>query len=200
MHCASCEVLIERKFKQVPGVEHVSANHAAKRVIVHYSERPDLAALQQTIGADGYRISSADGQSVDLGAATVTRRGAEYLQIGAIFLIITALYLVLQQLNLIPKNFGLAENMGYGLVFGVGLVASVSTCMAVVGGLALSMSANFAKEGSKARPQALFHLGRLVSFFISDNAFNKSSMPFLLTIVPEKIKTIKPTWRNCSES
>ncbi len=46
--------------------------------------------------------------------------------------------------------------------------------MAVVGGLVLSMSANFAKEGnpstsfgaSKVRPQILFHLGRLVSFFI----------------------------------
>ena len=38
--------------------------------------------------------------------------------------------------------------------------------MAVVGGLVLSMSANFAKEGDKVRPQVLFHIGRLVSFFI----------------------------------
>jgi sulfite exporter TauE/SafE len=38
--------------------------------------------------------------------------------------------------------------------------------MAVVGGLVLSMSANFAKEGDKVRPQILFHIGRIVSFFI----------------------------------
>lgn len=38
--------------------------------------------------------------------------------------------------------------------------------MAVVGGLVLSMSANFAKEGDSIRPQILFHVGRLVSFFI----------------------------------
>jgi sulfite exporter TauE/SafE len=38
--------------------------------------------------------------------------------------------------------------------------------MAVVGGLVLSMSANFAKEDDKVRPQVLFHLGRLASFFI----------------------------------
>ena len=46
------------------------------------------------------------------------------------------------------------------------MIASVSTCMAVVGGLVLSMSANYAKEGDKVRPQVLFHIGRLVSFFI----------------------------------
>ena len=73
---------------------------------------------------------------------------------------------MLHRLNLLPLDFGLSEQMGYGLVFGLGLVASVSTCMAVVGGLVLSMSANFAKEGDKFRPQVLFHLGRLVSFFI----------------------------------
>ena len=37
--------------------------------------------------------------------------------------------------------------------------------MAVVGGLVLSMSATFAQEGDKVRPQLLFHGGRLLSFF-----------------------------------
>ena len=38
--------------------------------------------------------------------------------------------------------------------------------MAVVGGLLLSMSASFAKDGDKIKPQVMFHLGRIVSFFI----------------------------------
>ena len=38
--------------------------------------------------------------------------------------------------------------------------------MAVVGGLVLSMSATFAKEGDKVKPQVLFHSGRIISFFI----------------------------------
>jgi sulfite exporter TauE/SafE len=36
----------------------------------------------------------------------------------------------------------------------------------VVGGIVLSLSASYAKEGDKVRPQAMFHIGRLVSFFI----------------------------------
>jgi len=38
--------------------------------------------------------------------------------------------------------------------------------MAVVGGLLLSMSASFAKDGYKAEPQIMFHVGRIISFFI----------------------------------
>ncbi|OGG38417.1 hypothetical protein A3D55_00955 [Candidatus Jorgensenbacteria bacterium RIFCSPHIGHO2_02_FULL_45_20] len=75
-----------------------------------------------------------------------------------------ALFIILQKLGII--NLVTTSQVGYGTAFVIGLIASVSTCMAVVGGLALSMSANFAKEGDKARPQILFHLGRLVSFFV----------------------------------
>ena len=63
-------------------------------------------------------------------------------------------------------NLITADEVGYGTAFVIGLVASVSTCMAVVGGLTLSISANFAKEGDKTKPQIYFHLGRLISFFI----------------------------------
>jgi sulfite exporter TauE/SafE len=38
--------------------------------------------------------------------------------------------------------------------------------MAVVGGLALSMSASFAKEKNTSRPHIMFHLGRLIGFFL----------------------------------
>jgi sulfite exporter TauE/SafE len=81
-------------------------------------------------------------------------------------------FILLQKLGIV--NLINASKVSYGTAFIVGLIASVSTCMAVVGGLVLSMSANFAKEddpsipleASKIRPQILFHVGRLVSFFI----------------------------------
>jgi len=74
------------------------------------------------------------------------------------------LFIILQKLGIV--NLITASKVSYGTAFGVGLIASVSTCMAIVGGIVLSMSANFAKGGDKVRPQILFHVGRLVSFFI----------------------------------
>lgn len=59
------------------------------------------------------------------------------------------------------------SDINYITAFTVGLIASVSSCMAVVGGIVLSMSANYAKNGeNNFKPQLLFHLGRLVSFFL----------------------------------
>jgi sulfite exporter TauE/SafE len=69
------------------------------------------------------------------------------------------------------------------MAFVIGLIASVSTCMAVVGGLVLSMSANFAKEGDKVRPQALFHIGRLISFFILGGLIGALGSAFQLSSI-----------------
>jgi len=75
-----------------------------------------------------------------------------------------ALFVVLQKIGLINLVGG--GNVTYGTAFVIGIIASLSTCMAVVGGLLLSMSATFAKEGDKIKPQLMFHGGRIVSFFV----------------------------------
>jgi sulfite exporter TauE/SafE len=74
------------------------------------------------------------------------------------------LFLLLQKLGIV--NLVNAGNVTYGTAFVIGIIASLSTCMAVVGGVVLSMSATFAKEGDRVRPQILFHVGRLAAFFI----------------------------------
>lgn len=74
------------------------------------------------------------------------------------------LFIVLQKLGIV--NLINASSVSYGTAFLIGLIASVSSCMAVVGGLVLSMSASFAQGGEKVRPQILFHIGRLASFFL----------------------------------
>jgi sulfite exporter TauE/SafE len=74
------------------------------------------------------------------------------------------LFVFLQKMGLV--NLVSGGNVTYGTAFVIGIIASLSTCMAVVGGLLLSMSATFAKEGDKVRPQLMFHGGRIVSFFV----------------------------------
>jgi sulfite exporter TauE/SafE len=62
----------------------------------------------------------------------------------------------------------------------IGLVASVSTCMAVVGGLVLSFSANYAKGGQPWRAQVIFHISRLASFFVFGGAIGALGAVFQL--------------------
>jgi sulfite exporter TauE/SafE len=88
------------------------------------------------------------------------------------------LFIALQKLGIV--NLISVSEVSYGTAFIVGLIASVSSCMAVVGGLVLSMSANFAKTGDKIRPQIIFHAGRLISFFVLGGAIGAFGSVFTL--------------------
>src|SRR3989344_566380 len=57
MHCASCEVLIERKFKKVSGVEKVQVSHHDGKAELICSADPNIHELDSIVKGDGYRVS-----------------------------------------------------------------------------------------------------------------------------------------------
>ncbi len=186
MHCSSCVVLTESELSEVFGVSRVKASLKNLNVEVtgdFGDKEPEHIAqdLTEVLRPHGYTLSiEKQNHSTQWSDFKVA------LPIAGAFIV---LFIVLQKLGIV--NLITSSNVGYGTAFVVGLIASVSTCMAVVGGLVLSMSANFAKEGNKVRPQVLFHLGRLVSFFILGgligiigSAFQLGTMAtFLLSII-----------------
>src|SRR3989338_8093548 len=140
MHCAACEGAIERKFKALPGVSHVRVNRHQGTAEITAAPCPPLADLQATLEADGYEVAvwSADG-------AKSREPNGRHMETAAIFLLLMALYLILRQFNIL-HNLGISDTMGYGLVFVIGLVAAVSTCMAVSGGLLLAVAAKYNEQ------------------------------------------------------
>jgi uncharacterized protein len=63
------------------------------------------------------------------------------------------------------------NNITYGVSFIIGLVASVSSCLAVVGAVIIAFSEKYKSEETTlfekaVKPNLLFHLGRLITFFI----------------------------------
>ena len=84
------------------------------------------------------------------------------MPIGLAFL---ALFFVVQKSGIL--NFGLGTTVTPVTSFIIGLVASVSSCLAVVGGLVLSLSATVSQDSvSDVKPMILFHTGRLISFAV----------------------------------
>lgn len=81
-----------------------------------------------------------------------------------ISVVIVLAFLLLQKAGLTFLITG--SSVSYGTAFIIGLIASVSSCLAIVGGLVLSLSVSSAKEGGTWRTQTLFHIGRLGGFFI----------------------------------
>ncbi|OGI60710.1 hypothetical protein A2641_02315 [Candidatus Nomurabacteria bacterium RIFCSPHIGHO2_01_FULL_37_25] len=84
----------------------------------------------------------------------------EAILLGLVFLI---LFFILQKSGIL--NLGIGGKITPVTSFIIGLIASVSSCLAIVGGLVLSLSAKISQdEVSDTKTFLLFHTGRLVSF------------------------------------
>src|SRR6266851_2444340 len=91
MHCVNCEVLIERKFKKIPGVRRIKVNHiSGVAEIVCYGDL-DINELQNLIAEDGYTVSLLREQTSKTTGTKNT--GRDYVEIAAVFLILVAIYL-----------------------------------------------------------------------------------------------------------
>ncbi len=175
MHCNACVALTESELGEVPEVSRVKASlkHLNVEVTGEFGDKE-----AEHIASDLSEVLKPHGYTLTLEKQKHSVKWSDFhfaVPIAGAFI---ALFIIMQKLGIV--NLITASDVSYGTAFVIGLVASVSTCMAVVGGLVLSMSANFAKEGDKVRPQVLFHVGRLISFFILGGAIGALGSAFQL--------------------
>lgn len=170
-HCASCEVLIERKFEKLPGVKNVEVNYRTGETRVALEKgtpTPTLAMFENAIREKGYHVKPWSQRQHGKGFLSHWSR-RDFKEVGAILLILFGGYLFLRQYDIIPK-LAVTEGASYPFIFLVGLVAAGSSCLAVTGGLLLSMSGTWSQatagQGAwkRLQPHLFFNLGRLASY------------------------------------
>lgn len=176
MHCNACVLTIESELKELPYITHVVAN--LKHHSVHVEGDFGEKSLEE-IASDLSVPLQSHGYTVSLTRHEKEKKWAEFQMALPIALLFVVLFVVLQKIGIVSLVGG--GSVTYGTAFVIGLIASLSTCMAVVGGLLLSMSATFAKEGDRVRPQLMFHGGRLVSFFILGGVIGAIGSAFTLS-------------------
>jgi uncharacterized protein len=175
MHCPNCEVLIERTFKKIAAVRKVRARYGTGRVEVIHSGDIEVATLREAIADEPYTVAL--WHDPKRGALPRDREPArDYLEIGAAFLVAVGLYLALVQFDILPERVAIPSSINYGLAFAIGVVASMSTCIAVTGGLLVAVAAKYnAAHGSltgaqRFRPHIYFNVGRIVSYTVLGGA------------------------------
>jgi sulfite exporter TauE/SafE/copper chaperone CopZ len=164
MHCKACTLLIEESFRDFPNIESTHVSLAGNQVTVTgaFTGPPEKIAedLTKLVHSHGYTIS-----------VEKSIRGAgwgDFVYALPIAFVLIVGFLLLQKAGLTSLITG--SSVSYGTAFLIGLIASVSSCLAIVGGLVLSLSASSAKEGGTWRTQALFHIGRFGGFLILGGA------------------------------
>jgi sulfite exporter TauE/SafE/copper chaperone CopZ len=165
MHCASCELMVERKLKAVPGVLSVSADHTTGCATIEADRNrlPKEEDLAVAIQKAGYALSE---------NAVMSGTQRKWLEIGGSFLAIFAIYQLLKAFDLVSLAPSTSDALTLGGVLIIGLVAGTSSCLAVTGGLLLALAAKHTEvhgletPAQKFKPLLHFNIGRLASYFI----------------------------------
>ena len=161
-HCASCKILIEDVLNGEDFIQnaHVDLKREIVEIKTDSDQSPEKLAdiLTDKIKANGYVLSVTKTPKEKQGDDVIWRA----LPIGLGILI---LFFLLQKSGIL--NLGLGGQVTPVTSFIIGLIASVSSCLAIVGGLVLSLSAKISQDNaSDTKTFTLFHAGRIVSFAI----------------------------------
>jgi sulfite exporter TauE/SafE/copper chaperone CopZ len=182
MHCRSCEMLVEEKLKEEPGIKNVQVSFKQKEARI-YSHHPlDMGNIQRLVSEAGYEVKADDSKFwINLDPKT-------YLDLGKSLVILLVLYFLAKKIGLFDISTSAADKPSNLLfVLLIGLTAGVSTCMALVGGLVLSISARHSEKHPEAsaiqkfRPHLYFNFGRILSFFVFGGLIGLLGKTFLIS-------------------
>ena len=166
MTCRACEVRVTSSLAAVPGVTRVTVSARRGVARVQSGAAVPRGRLTKAIEHAGYAVGPDErawfNHDLDVWRdATVTL--AALLALG---MALRASGLA----GLTDQIGGLASSGGLLVVVLLGVAAGLSTCMAMVGGLVLAISARHAEQQApgttrqRLRPHLVFNLGRVVGF------------------------------------
>jgi len=165
MHCASCEILIEKKLLEIENIKSVEASTAKGEVLIEYdNEKPSPHKLNEIFKKEGYVFSYQPRNAIN-GFKT-----KEFLITFGIGLLIIIGFVGLNKLGL-SGLINVSSKSSLPVFFVLGLVAGISSCAALVGGIILSMSKQWGELYSdgdstwkKIQPHLIFNAGRIISY------------------------------------
>lgn len=180
MHCASCEILIEKKLLSLDHIQaaDVSMKDGSVNIVYDADSGLKFSKLQEAIAEFDYELSrkriaqksiplfSFQNGSLRVNVDKTTKYGKGLLVVFGMFI----LFYIVEKAGF-GKYVSVDSNSTLPAFFVLGIVAGLSSCAALIGGLLLSMTKQwnelYIDGGSteKKKPHIMFHIGRLISFF-----------------------------------
>lgn len=165
MHCSACETFIEKTVAEMKGVKRVKVSLADSMVTIEADSPvaiPSIFKLNQQFKRDGYTFHN------HLDKASNKMNIGQVAVVLLIFLVIVAFFVFFNNSKILD---GLYVNSGSSLwaFFLFGIIAGLSSCAALVGGMLLSVQETWMggkKDYDKkaALPFVLFNASRLIAF------------------------------------
>ena len=168
MHCRSCEILVENNIvSKVQGVKKVDVNYHKGIVKVYYNQQNiSDGQIRKAIEDSGYSMG------IGLKESFLSKDSMTYIELFFAGGVLLFIYFLMKIFGLFNLSYGFSDSPGLVVVLLIGLTAGISTCMALVGGIVLGISARHAALHPEAtpvqkfRPHLFFNAGRMASYLL----------------------------------
>ena len=159
MHCISCETLLEKECQNIAGIKSCKASHRQSTLEIETANKKDISPkIEKIIEKCGYKI----------GTQKNPIKLQDWLQIGFIFIALLFIIFLLSKFEIAKFFPDISQDISLAVALLLGVIASVSTCLALTGGIVMSFSSNYSIQKNtlfnRALPQIYFHLGRVGGF------------------------------------
>lgn len=164
MTCQSCEIIIERSLKKIDGIEKISVSSKKHTLEIEGEKTFSQSDINPYLKEHGYKISHK--------LINTRPKKTKWGRVITWGIIVFTLYYILNKTGLLVFGPSATEPAGLFAVLVIGLVASISSCTAVVGGLVIAISSQLAKtqknmsRAQRLKPHIYFNVGRLAGFAI----------------------------------
>ena len=160
MHCASCEMLVKQASEAIDGikVEYISANKWVMQIVM--LDEKKLPEIHQCICDAWYKVLDEEEK---------TANKIDLKNILSSVVIVAILAFIFFKLDVVQYLPSVGDKLSLGVALLMGIIASVSTCLAIVGSIVIGFSEYGDQEkGTQQhiKTQLSFHAGRIGWFFL----------------------------------
>lgn len=192
MHCKSCELLIKQDIESMSGVKKVDVLLRDSCILIDTKDPlavPSIEHLNTKFQNKGYSFS--ESESIDKSFK------ADTIKVVALAILFVISFYFFEKSKL-AMNFSLTPTSSVLGYFLFGVIAGLSSCAALVGGLLLALSKNWTQayqdrgsnKGSKATNFLYFNISRIITFALFGGLLGYLGSFFKISIVSTAILTI----------
>jgi uncharacterized protein len=168
MHCASCELFIERALRNIKGVKKVTASLNSNSIYIESEGGISLDRLNKALKGSNYQLSDKKQDSSKIKDSQDSSSNSSTLFYIAFALVL--LIIIFGRKNLLSA-VNISSTSSLPLIFMFGVIAGFSSCAALTGSIVLSLSEKWNQAFSKSsslsqriKPHLMFNGGRLISY------------------------------------
>jgi uncharacterized protein len=172
MHCVSCEKLLDNEFRKLSGFQNAKFDRKNDSAEIEYDQTIlTFDKIRETAQKFGYKVSEKKPESLkDPKSDNSKANFFQWINSILIVVLILFLYRIFQNLGFLDKIGFQGSGINFGVAFLVGIVASLSSCLAVVGAVVIAFNEKYKASGGTFS-EYLFSHRKNRNFFYSRRNF-----------------------------